>query len=201
MSNPFTRVKPGNWAFGEILTAAQMNALDTDHAAASATTNCDAEQNRTGVQIPFGSGRPEGNNLTGWQISSLWLAQNDVSITGRWIIDLSAGLPHGVTVTQVQALAHGNAFAGASHGVSMPTMPFIEFTEQSSSGTINYDVSQADTSANAGAYEIDHQITLTVSRTVSRLAHYFVMVRGEIGGNALNTHFAVKGLSISWTAP
>lgn len=28
----FSLIKPGGWAFGEILTSAQMNALDTDHA-------------------------------------------------------------------------------------------------------------------------------------------------------------------------
>jgi len=156
-----------------------------------------------GAQIPYGQGRPEGVTLTGWQISSNWLAQNDVSVTGRWMIDLSREIPSGVTVTEVQALAHGNAFAVGTHGGSMPTgagrpeMQFIEMT----SGAITYSVAQPDTAVDggAGAYEVDHAITLTVNRVVDPVCHYFVSIKGETGGNALNTRFAVKALSISWT--
>ncbi len=202
----FTRVKPAGWAFGELLTSSQMNLLDIDHAASASSANCDEEQDRTGAQIPLTPGNPTGNNFTGWGIATtLWLLQNDVAITGRWIIDLCRILPHGVTVTEVQALAHGDAFAAGTHGGSMPTgagRPELFFTELTA-GASSYSVSQVDTTVDggAGAYETDHAITLTVSRTVDRVLHYYVQIKGETGGNALNGHFAVKALSISWTAP
>lgn len=199
MANPFTRAKPPGWAFGEILTSAQMNALDIDHAAAAATTHCDAEQNRTGVQVPFGSGFPETSG-TGWRLTSNWLVES--TATGlRWAIDVTGLLPHGVTITQVEGVINGNAFAGSAH-VGLPaTMPNILFSEVSSSGTVNYSVNVTDGSASVGNYEVDHPVDLTVSRTVSRLLHYWIYITGENGANALNAYFALKGLSISWTAP
>jgi hypothetical protein len=206
MANPFARAKPSGWAFGEILTSGQMNIIDANQGAASATTNCDEEQDRAGAQIPYAAGYPEGADLTGWKISSNWLSQNAVAITGRWIIDLSRVLPHGVTIIEVQALAHGNAFGGASHGGSMPTgagRPNLLFLEQNTSGTTTYTVNQNDTAVDggAGAYEDNHAVTLTVNRTIDRLMHYFVTVKGESGGNALDNHFAIKSMSVSWTAP
>jgi hypothetical protein len=194
----FSRVKLTGWAMGEVLTSAQMNQLDIDHAASASSSNVPGDQDHSGVQVPIGCGVAEGNSSTAaWELFALILLQNDNTINKRWVIDVTGIIPPGVTVTQIQAVANGK-YTGAAHTFPLGTYPELAFYEVDTDGTIVGDtISDNDT----GSYEIAHTVTLTVSRLIDRLKRYVITINGEHGSNALDGHYAVTGLSVSWTAP
>jgi hypothetical protein len=201
----FTRVKPAGWAFGELLTSAQMNQLDADHSVSASSTNVPAENSRSGVQIPLSAFVPDQEtlaNVDAWQYRARFLIEHDKSANNKAVCDLGPWLPHGVTVTQVQALAHGNIIGTGAHGsIASMTMPVVRFREMSTTGVTNYTASQADTSGDVPTYESDHPITVTVSRVISYLLRYMIIIEGEQSTNSLNDRFGLKSLSVSWTAP
>lgn len=207
----FSRVKPSGWAFGEILTSAQMNLLDTDHSVSAKSTHVPAENTLAGVQIPLTIGKEDTStspsswtmkwNFGGSDTVNFWVETNKAS-GARVSFSLDVLLPDNVTVTQVEVVVNGNYAGGAAHtSISTSfTPPQVTFRELSTTGTVAYTVTQADTSASVGAYEITHPIDLVVSRTVSHLHRYDILFEGEQGANALNNYLAILSMSVSWTA-
>jgi hypothetical protein len=159
----------------------------------------------TGIQVPLGLACVDQETLANpdaWQYRARYLVEHDKSNNNKAVIELGGLLlPDGVTITEVQALAHGDIFTTGTHAGLPGTMPTIRFREMNTSGGVNYTASQADTSGSVGAYEVDHPITVTVSRTIDHLMRYMIIIEGEQGANSLNDRFGLKSLSISWTAP
>jgi len=99
----FARARPGSWAFGEVLTAAQMNHLDIDHVASldgSATTG-------GGTYSPVG--RLTWRNTWTFDGDNLPVSGLEVMVD---VIGSSAFNSGSNAVSAVTALGHSNAGAG-----------------------------------------------------------------------------------------
>jgi hypothetical protein len=158
----------------------------------------------SGIQIPLSAFVTDQETLANpdaWQYRVRFLVEHDKSANNKAVCEVGLWLPSGVAITQVQALAHGNIVGSGSHGtIASMTMPVLRFREMDTTGTVNFTDSQADTSADAASYEVNHPITLAVpNRVIDPLLRYMVIIDGEQGTNALNDRFGLKSLSISWT--
>ncbi len=157
-----------------------------------------------GMQIPLSAFITDQETLANpdaWQYRARYIIEHDKSNNNKAVGEVGFWLPSGVTVTEVQCVAHGDIFVTGTHAGLPATMPQIRFREMNTTGTVNYTASQSDTSASVVAYEADHAITCVVSRLIDPLARYMIIVDGEQGANSLNDRFGIKSMSISWTAP
>lgn len=115
-------------------------------------------------------------------------------------IFLPIRLQSGDTLNSVTVRVDG-AGGGATH-VGLPaTLPAVEvFRVNSSTGAATSIAGPTtDASASLGAYESDHDITLSSIAETAAGARYFVEIQGESGANAVNDALQLIGVSFGIT--
>jgi hypothetical protein len=154
------------------------------------------------VNLPICNGAPvgvPGGLGDAWHLlggpGPYWL-EHDKSAGNKWAIDVC--LPPLVTITQVKLWCNGS-LVGGGHGALPATMPLVRFIELSTTLTANYTQTQSDTSANVAAYDVNHNITLTVSRLADPALRYAIEIEGEQGANSINDSFGFTALTVAWT--
>lgn len=178
----FTRVRPLGWAFGEILTSAQMNTLDTDHANSvdgptlglGFTKTLSYYSSLPAVPDDFTKWRPG----TGGGHASMFATDATAS---RLYFPLR--LPHGAIwlsfVLQLRGQAHGGSWPPG-------VMPFLRAYYQELLNAPTLILSTQDVSAQ-GVYESTHAYGLSgINTTIDNATKtYGVFVENENGLNAV----------------
>ena len=168
----------------------------------------------TGWQIPLTLFRPVSTvgttNLDNWiqfipnpvAVGSLaaMVQHKNTAAVSSMAADISSYLGLGQTITNVTMRCNGNIFAQAAHGALPATKPFVRFVEISpTTGLVTYLASQQDTSGTVGAYEVNHNVSLTVNRSFSPSNRYAIIVDGEEGANSIVDYFGVISINVGWT--
>ncbi len=146
----------------------------------------------------------------GWQESgseqfALTLSSNHLywvndDITGSIGLHFPIDVPVGIKLVSIKARLDGGAFTGTSHASNPNTMPALTLLRQTD-GVDTSVGTQSDTSVNAAAYDVAHDVTLTVNHTILTNTHYFLKLTGESGGTAANNKLTVLGLSMLLETP
>lgn len=204
----FTRAKPLGWAFGEILTSAQMNALDTDHANAidktgdsitgaltfSNFTLASGSKVKLGGTQTFTRTQPAGNAIpdsgTNWAYVAnpgCWEAQVNSAHPLSWQINP----PDGCILGDVDIWLRGSA-----SDVGLPaTMPTFSGYIIDTTGTTTLLGTGTDTSVDVTAYKALHKMTVTFNQVVDRTKlRYQLTVMSEAGAGA-NAAMRVFGVN------
>lgn len=190
----FTRAKPAGWATGEVLTSAQQNQLDADHANAVDGRSPGLEIVSRQVKRWMPSyGIPTVS--TEWALNGVEL-KTAVSTAAHMIFTLD--LPHGATLDTLELWLIGAAGHGALPA-SMPGILAVESDTQSPFGS-NIITTQADTSANTGAFQGWHSITASsLAHVIDRTRYtYLLLLTTESGANAA-AGLIVRGVFATFT--
>lgn len=130
-------------------------------------------------------GTPDWATAAFWDFVAAFWTVNSAAV-GTLIIPLH--LPHGSTLNSVTIYINPPSGHAAFPG-GAPTMPSITVKRRTiATGNQATLETQADTSANAGAYQVAHAITATLAspHTVNRITDiYYVSLSTEGGGNAI----------------
>lgn len=86
----FSLVKPGGWAFGELLTSAQMNALDTDHA--NAVDGNQGGSYSLAAPLSIGGDEVTISDLVAPNVSGVTTFANDIHLQDDIFVDGDAAL-------------------------------------------------------------------------------------------------------------
>lgn len=182
----YTRVKPAGWAFGEKLTSAQANSLDTNLSTAL-----------DGATLGLGGTSSTISRICSWaptlDDSALWNL-NAVNAAGGFIETATATtqscwwplhIPHGATLAAIRVVIH----PAAAHGDLPAEMPAINVRSVTNGGTAAYEVSPVvDSSADVTAYELLHAIEVTglslVIDNSSKRYTLFFSAEGSVDGVA-----------------
>lgn len=208
----FTRVKPSGWAFGEILTSAQMNSLDIDHANAfDASTGGIVTGDVTANNLSAGTAVVAGGGSSGYQFSgtaptysrlqALGGAQSD----GKWVWNFTSNtwrqdnvsaagvlnipmnnLIDGGTLKTVVVRLIGKLDGAAGHSALPATPPNLALYKRTDAGA-SFVQSQADGVTPVGTYDAAHDVTLTVpgGHVINETAQYVIQLQGETGANSV----------------
>jgi len=205
----FSRANVLGWALYEVLTSAQMNALDIDHAnaidgAAGGTYNptnpvifgADKLRAQPGAgdlifQEPYvehasySSGRtyPVTNApyLDHFVYGSRYIYQDDVTSASSAELPFVC-LPHVGTLTELNVIVTG----AGGHGALPATIPNVSLYRDVGAAVGVLVATANDPSPAVGAYESAHLITLTgFSESVSPNNLYRLIILGEAGANAV----------------
>lgn len=195
-----TRVKPLGWAFGELLTAAQMNQLDIDHANAM-----DGAAGGT-YTAPFilsdvTMGGTTKLKLASRSLTRVMAAMWTVKTAADWTLPDGSGLitttntnstpiykpldlPNGCTMTSVSVWIK----PAGGHGALPASKPGLGlFKVSAATGVSTLITSMADAPASVPAYETRHTLDLSgLTEVIDKTAfQYFIQVFPEFGANAV----------------
>lgn len=125
--------------------------------------------------------------------------QTDVTGAVSLMVDLD--LPHGVTLTGILAVLEGDG-GGATHSALPATLPtmILHIIDPNTAVPVTSETI-IDPSANLGAYEAIHYLSLGVTHVVDQTFRYCVQITGETGANSVALALALYGLQVSWSAP
>jgi hypothetical protein len=170
----FTRVKPSGWAFGEKLTSAQLNTLDTDHANSVDVTTLSLGSTPVAVSRRA-PGLPSISAPADWDTQNQHIGYVECLDVNQRAIFWPICLPHGATLTSLGVVIEPTSGHGALP-VARPRFELISLTNLGITATEVAFVS--DTSASVGAYQTLHTITsgvlaVVMSNTTKRYLLHF----------------------------
>lgn len=194
----FTRVKPTGWAFGEQLTSAHMNTLDTDHSNSIDKRNGALEIDSISVTriVPNNFDQIDGD----WgrdATNGAWFV-NTVGTVAPLTLKLNFRLPAGATLTNAQIYIKG----GSGHAALPANMPVLRVVRNDlDTGTLHTIVSSfTDASPNVASFEVYHAVggnlTLVSAPTIN---DYYLWFESEYGTNE-QPNLDVYGARIIFTA-
>jgi hypothetical protein len=155
----YTKVKPSGWAFGEKLTSAQMNLLDTDHSTAIDPTTLSLS-GTSGTITRICPWAPTFDDPTYWSVSpasandGYFLTAAPTEQSCWWPLKV----PHGATLTAVRIVIQ----PANSHSALPSIMPLFRLQSVSNGGTVVTELSPvADSAPDVATYELLHAIEIT----------------------------------------
>jgi len=183
-----SKVKPSGWAFGEILTSAQMNTLDTDHAKA-------VDKSVGALEIDSSSYGRVCSDVGTIDVPADWGISQGVwstGTTGLRHIYFSFQVPNGATITIMKAYLKG----AGGHGALPATMPQARAYKVSiSDGSATLLGSATnDPSGTTGAFQAAHEIAVTMTEVVDSTTYrYLIDVSTETGANSIAGALYIAG--------
>lgn len=185
-----SRVKPSSWAFGEVLTSAQMNALDSN-------LPLTVDGRLGALDVPSRTVTRVLNGFITPQVAANWTVigqfGSHCSVTSQQFLRFSLNLPQGCTLTTLYVAFRG----GASHSALPATKPTAAIFKQAYTATAPTQIGTTitDAPASIGAYESQHILgpvsgagpTFTGLTEVidNTLNAYLLLVSTEGGANAV----------------
>lgn len=181
----YTKVKPSGWAFGEKLTSAQMNTLDTDHSTAIDPTTLSLS-GTTGTITRICPFAPTLDDASFWVVSPASAIAGYISTDAPteqscwWPLKV----PHGATLQAIRIVIHP-----AGGHVALPSvMPQFVLKSVSNGGAVVTEVSPvADSSPDVTAYELLHAVEITgLSLAITNSAkRYTLLFTAESASNGV----------------
>jgi len=180
----YSRVKPAGWAFGEKLSSAEMNTLDTDHAdAIDATT-------RTLGALPLNVSRrgqwlPTADLAANWDTLNLQLGYAACTTVNANRVFWPFRLPHNATLNGIVVVIE----PAGGHAALPIQMPGFELISLDHFGAVTTEIPfVVDTSANVAAYQTVHGIATPLALTIvmyNTSKHYTLCFSSEGSTNAI----------------
>lgn len=128
-----------------------------------------------------------------WDLLGNYQRQNDVSTSHKLYYPVV--MPPDGTITQVRCLVTGTG----GHSALPANMPILRLYSLDSTGTTTQEGTVTDTSADLGAYETVHWITLSGLSVSLGQDAYHVDLLGESGANALADKLVAYQVEITVT--
>jgi hypothetical protein len=179
----FTKVKPSGWAFGEKLTSAQLNTLDTDHGNSLdiATLSLGSTPVSVSRRAP---GCPFISQPTDWDTQNQHLGYIECLVANAVSAFWPISLPNGATLTSLGVVLEPTT----GHAALPVSMPRFELVSIANDGTVVSEVAfVTDSSASVIAYQTLHTIVSGALSVVINNAtkRYLVAFSSEGSTNAL----------------